>query len=83
VRFRDITITPAPPGMDLRHAITPLLGEATNPIDATIADAVGGGGGAGRGEVGGTSPRPTDEPITPPGAIMDRRVHAHRGVRPA
>jgi hypothetical protein len=40
VRFRDITITPAPPGMDLRHAITPLLGEATNPIDATIADAV-------------------------------------------
>ena len=40
VRFRDITITPAPPGMDLRHAITPLLGEAKNPIDATIADAV-------------------------------------------
>ena len=40
VRFRDITITPAPPGMDLRHATTPLLGEATNPIDATIADAV-------------------------------------------
>lgn len=38
--------------MDLRHATTPLLGEATNPIDATIADAVGGGGGAGRGEVG-------------------------------
>ncbi len=26
----------------------------------------GSGGGAGRGEVGGTSPRPTDEPITPP-----------------
>ena len=65
--------------MDLRHATAPLLGEATNPVDATIADAVGGGG---RGEVGGTSPRPTDEPITPPGAIMDRRVHAHRGVRP-
>ena len=40
VRFRDITITPAPPGMDPRHATTPLLGEATNPIDATIADAV-------------------------------------------
>jgi hypothetical protein len=50
VRFRDITITPAPPGMDPRHATTPLLGEATNPIDATIADAGGGGGGAGRGE---------------------------------
>ena len=49
--------------MDLRHATAPLLGEATNPVDATIADAVGGGG---RGEVGGTSPRPTDEPITPP-----------------
>ena len=40
VRFRDITITPAPPGMDLRHATTPLLGEATNPIDSTVADAV-------------------------------------------
>jgi len=26
--------------MDLRHAITPLLGEATNPIDSTVADAV-------------------------------------------
>ena len=26
----------------------------------------GGGDGAGRGEVGGTSPRPTDEAITPP-----------------
>jgi hypothetical protein len=26
--------------MDLRHATTPLLGKATNPIDATIADAV-------------------------------------------
>jgi hypothetical protein len=37
VRFRDITITPAPPGVDLRHATTPLLGEATNPIDAAIA----------------------------------------------
>jgi hypothetical protein len=35
--------------MDLRHATAPLLGEATNPVDATIADAVGGGG---RGEVG-------------------------------
>jgi hypothetical protein len=40
VRFRDITITEAPPGADLRHAITPLLGEATNPIDAAIAGAV-------------------------------------------
>ena len=40
VRFRDITITPAPPGMDLRHATTPLLGEATNPIDAAIAAAI-------------------------------------------
>ena len=26
--------------MDLRRATTPLLGEATNPIDATVADAV-------------------------------------------
>jgi hypothetical protein len=26
--------------MDLRHATTPPLGEAPNPIDATIADAV-------------------------------------------
>ena len=64
VRFGDITITPASPGMDLRHAATPLPGEATNPIGATRADA--GGGGAARGEVGGTSPRPTDAPITPP-----------------
>ena len=78
VRFRDITVTPAPSGMDPRHATTPLLGEATNPIDATIADA--GGGSAGRREVAATSPRPTDEPITPPQAIMDRRVHAHRGL---
>jgi hypothetical protein len=39
--------------MDLRHATTPLLGEANNPVDATIADAGGGGGGGGRGEVGG------------------------------
>ena len=40
MRFRDITITPAPPGVDLRHATTPLLGEATNPIDAAIAAAI-------------------------------------------
>jgi hypothetical protein len=39
VRFRDITITQAPPGADLRHATTPPLGEATNPIDAAIAAA--------------------------------------------
>ena len=67
--------------MDLRHAATPLLGEATNPIDATLADA--GGGGAGRGEVAGTSPRPTDEPITPPKRSWTAGCTRIAGVKPA
>jgi len=66
--------------MDLRHATTPLLGEATNPIDATIADAGAGARAAAKSGVPRRGPLMSYHATE---ALMDRRVHAHRGARPA